>query len=111
MTALVLLYAVALIVPAGLVAATSSNTPVGGLSGRADSCASGINCLLDAPGGADVFKAVAAFLVLSLVIALPLRAYLVRAWKLPVLAAVVATFTAWFSTALLGCVGLTLLAR
>jgi hypothetical protein len=111
MTALVLWYAAALIVPAGLTAVFSSSTPVGGVSGRADSCDTGINCLLNAPDGTDVFKAAAVFLVLSLVIALPLRAYLFRSWKLPVLAATVATFTAWFSTALLGCLGLTLLAH
>jgi hypothetical protein len=109
-TALLLWYAAALVLPAGLIAATSSSTPVGG-GGRVDSCTGGINCLLDAPDGGDVFRLAAGFLALSLVIAVPLCAYLLRSWKLPVLAATVATFSAWFLTPMIWCGGLALLAR
>ncbi len=111
LTALALWYAAALVVPAALTSLTSSSTTVGGLNGRADSCTTGINCLLTAPDGADVFRAVASFLAVSLVIALPLCAYLLRSWQMPVLAATVATFAAWWCTVFLLCFGLPLVPR
>jgi len=110
-TALALWYAAALVVPAGLTALVTSSEPVGGLNGRTDSCTSGIHCLLDTPDGSDVFRLGAGFLAVSLVVAVPLCFHLLRAWKLPVLAASVAAFVAWWVTAFALCLGVPALLR
>ena len=111
LTALGLWYAGALVLPAGLTAVASSSEPVGGLNGRSDSCSSGIPCLLDTPDGSDVFMLGAAFLAASLVVAVPLCLYLVRAWKLPVLAASVSALAAWWVTGFGLCFGVPALLR
>jgi hypothetical protein len=63
------------------------------------------------PDGWDVFRFTAAFLVVSVVIALPLRAFLVRRFESPVAAGSLAAVTAWTASALGACCVSGLLAR
>ncbi|MEU7905488.1 hypothetical protein [Actinoplanes sp. NPDC049118] len=102
-------YGAALVIPTAVFAVGDSSSA--GYEGRESSCTAANNCLTAVPDAAQVLRITMVFLAVSLVVALPLRAYLMRAWRLPALAGTVAALTSWWVTVLLYCAGLALLSR
>jgi hypothetical protein len=100
-------YCAAVVVVAG-VAALFEPSPVGGVDGRVGVCVPASRCVDPTP---RIFAEGSLLLAATLVIALPLCAYLRRKWEMPVLAGSMAALTAWWVSGLLYCVGGLWLAR